>query len=176
MVGDARRAYRQYEFCRPQDPALSRELAEGARRGVVFIAPVGNEGGSGKRLYPAADENVIAVTATDRSDGIFKDANPCPVTCIAAPGVDVLVAEPGDAYGFLSGTSIAAAHVSGVVALLLDAKPDLELKAIRNLLFKTAKHLNPSDQDQASVAGIVDAYESLEAITAPVESSINSKP
>jgi hypothetical protein len=71
---------------------------------------------------------------------------------------------------------MAAAHVSGVVALLLDAKPDLELKAICNLLFKTAKHLNPGDQDQASVAGIVDAYEGLEAITAPVESSINSRP
>jgi hypothetical protein len=62
---------------------------------------------------------------------------------------------------------MAAAHVSGVVALLLDRKPDLELKAIRSLLFKTAKHLN-GDQDQVPVAGIVDAYESLEAITAPV--------
>jgi Subtilase family len=35
---------------------------------------------------------------------------------------------------------MAAAHISGVVALLLDAKPDLDLKAIRALLFKTAKH------------------------------------
>jgi hypothetical protein len=155
-------------FAGPQDPAMSRELADGARRGVVFIAPVGNEGGSAKPLYPAADENVIAVTATDRSDGVFKDANQCPVSCIAAPGVDVLAAEPGGAYGFLSGTSMAAAHVSGVVALLLDAKPDLTIQAIRNILFKTAKHLNPGDQDQASVAGIVDAYESLEAVSAPV--------
>ena len=69
---------------------------------------------------------------------------------------------------------MAAAHVSGVVALLLDAKPDLPLKAIRELLYKTAKHLNSGDQVQASdsnrasVAGIVDAYESLEAITAPI--------
>jgi subtilisin family serine protease len=155
-------------FVGPADPALSRELADGARRGVVFIAPVGNEGGSAKPLYPAADENVIAVTATDRNDGVFKDANQCPATCVAAPGVDVLVAEPGEAYGFLSGTSMAAAHVSGVVALLLDVKPDLDLKAIRDLLFKTAKHLNAGDKDQASVAGIVDAYESLEAISAPV--------
>ncbi len=161
-------------FAGPQDPGLSRELADGASRGVVFIAPVGNEGGSAKPLYPAADENVIAVTATDKSDSVFKDANQCPVTCVAAPGVDVLVAEPGGAYGFLSGTSMAAAHVSGVVALLLDAKPDLPLKAIRELLYKTAKHLNPGDQVQASdanrasVAGIVDAYESLEAITAPI--------
>ena len=155
-------------FAGPPDPALSRELAAGARRGIIFIAAVGNEGRSTKPLYPAADENVIAVTATDQSDRIFKEANDCPATCVAAPGVDVLVAEPGDAYGFLSGTSMAAAHVSGVVALLLDVKPDLNLKAIRNLLFKTARHLNPSNQNQASVAGVVDAYQSLEAISSPV--------
>ncbi len=155
-------------FAGPPDPGLSRELADGARRGVIFIAPVGNEGQSAKPLYPAAYENVIAVTATDRSDGVFKDANHCPATCVAAPGVDVLVALPGDAYGFLSGTSMAAAHVSGVVALLLDAKPDLELKVIRDLLFKTARHLNPGDPDQASVAGIVDAFESLKAVSALV--------
>jgi subtilisin family serine protease len=161
-------------FAGPEDQGLSRELADGASRGVVFIAPVGNEGGSAKPLYPAADDNVIAVTATDQSDSVFKDANQCPATCVAAPGVDVLVAEPGDAYGFLSGTSMAAAHVSGVVALLLDAKPDLPLKAIRDLLIKTAKHLNQGNQDQApvagqaSVAGIVDAYESLEAISTPI--------
>jgi subtilisin family serine protease len=155
-------------FAGPPDPDLSRELADGARRGVIFVAPVGNEGRSAKPLYPAAYENVIAVTATDRSDDVFKDANHCSATCVAAPGVDVLVAEPGDSYGFLSGTSMAAAHISGVVALLLDAKPDLDLKALRALLFKTVKHLNPGDPDQASVAGVVDAFESLKAVSAPV--------
>jgi subtilisin family serine protease len=154
-------------FAGPPDPALSRELAEGARRGEIFIAAVGNQGKSAKPLYPAADENVIAVTATDRNDQIFKDANQCPVACVAAPGVDVLVAKPGNAYGFLSGTSMAAAHVSGVVALLLDAKPDLTGKAIRALLFKAAKHLDTGDTTSASI-GMVDAYETLEAASAPV--------
>ncbi|HEY8032749.1 MAG TPA: S8 family serine peptidase [Methylocella sp.] len=153
-------------FTGPRDPALAREIADGARRGVIFVAAVGNEGRSAGPLYPAADENVIPVTATDRSDSVFEDANRCFATCVAAPGVDVLVAEPSDAYGFLSGTSMAAAHVSGVVALLLDAKPDLELKAIRGILFKTARHLNPGDPDQASIAGIVDAFESLKAASA----------
>ncbi|WOJ91630.1 S8 family serine peptidase (plasmid) [Methylocapsa polymorpha] len=155
-------------FAGPRDPALSRELAAGARRGMIFIAAVGNEGRSAKPLYPAADENVIAVTATDQSDNIFKDSNHCPTTCIAAPGVEVLVAEPDDAYGFLTGTSLAAAHVTGVAALLVDVKPDLTFNGIRTLLFKTARHLNPSAEDQESVAGIVDAYQSLKAIAATV--------
>jgi subtilisin family serine protease len=76
-------------FAGPPDPAPARELADGAHRGVVFIAAAGNEGREAKPLYPAADENVIAVTATDRSDRVFKDANHCPATCVAAPGVDV---------------------------------------------------------------------------------------
>jgi len=154
-------------FAGPPDPALSREIASGAHRGLIFIAAVGNEGKTGKPLYPAADENVIAVTATDKDDVVFKDANPCPTSCVAAPGVDILVAQPNGAYGFLSGTSIAAAHVSGVVALLLDVKPKLDLSAIRNLLFKTARRLTPSGQNQGFVVGIVDAYRSLEAISAP---------
>jgi subtilisin family serine protease len=118
----------------------------------------------GKALYPAADENVIAVTATDQSDGIFRDANRCPASCVAAPGVDVLVAEPGAAYGFLSGTSMAAAHVSGVAALLLDVMPNLDPKAVRNLLFKTARRLNSGEHEKV-VAGIVDAYQALKSIS-----------
>lgn len=147
-------------FAGPADPLLSRELAGGARAGLVFIAPVGNEGGSAAPLYPAADANVIAVTATDRGDGLFKAANRCPGACIAAPGVDVLVAEPGEAYGLLSGTSLAAAHVSGIAALLLDAKPDLDVEAIRGLLIKTARHPVPDGQ----TPGLVDAYAALEAL------------
>jgi subtilisin family serine protease len=147
-------------FAGPADPLLSRELAGGTREGLVFVAPVGNAGSSAAPLYPAADENVIAVTATDRSDGLFKDANHCPGACIAAPGVDVLVAEPGEAYGLLSGTSLAAAHVSGVAALLLDANPNLEVEAIRRLLIKTARH--PETVGRGT--GIADAYGALEVL------------
>ncbi|HUI21229.1 MAG TPA: S8 family serine peptidase [Methylocella sp.] len=78
----------------------------GAGHGLIFVAPVGNEGRSAKPLYPAAYEDVIAMT--NRGDGVFKEANLCPAACVAAPGVDVLVAEPGQAYGILSGTSMAA--------------------------------------------------------------------
>jgi subtilisin family serine protease len=113
-------------FAGPHDPDLSRELAEGSRRGVIFIAAVGNEGKAAKPSYPAAYEHVIPVTATDRADAIFKDASRCTRTCVAAPGVDILAAAPAGAYQYDSGTSMAAAQISGVVALLLDAKPDLE--------------------------------------------------
>ena len=153
-------------FAGPPDPDLSREVAEGLRRRVVFIAAVGNEGKAAKPSYPAAYENVIPVTATDRTDAVFKDASRCTTTCVAAPGVDIFAAAPAGAYRYDSGTSMAAAQISGVVALLLDAKPGLDPKAVRDLLVETAKHLSPPDPDGSSIAGIVDAYATLEAANA----------
>jgi hypothetical protein len=163
-------------FAGPRDPDLSRELAEGSRRSVIFIAAVGNEGKAAKPSYPAAYENVISVTATDRADAIFKDASRCTTTCVAAPGVDIYVAAPAGAYQYDSGTSMAAAQISGVVALLLDAKPDLDPKAVRDLLVQTAKPLSPPDADESSIAGIVDAYAMLEAAAAPGPLGENAAP
>jgi subtilisin family serine protease len=96
------------------------------------------------------------VTATDEVNGIFKKANHCSSTCVAAPGVDVVVG---------SGTSLAAAQVSGVVALLRDAKPDLTPKQVRELLFKAVKQISPTDPDEKLVVGVVDTYKALDAVT-----------
>ena len=163
-------------FAGPPDPYLSRAVSAGTRRRVIFIAAVGNEGKAAKPSYPAAYENVIPVTATDRTDAIFKDASRCTTTCVAAPGVDIFAAAPAGAYRYDSGTSMAAAQVTGVVALLLDAKPDLDPKTVRDLLVQTAKHLSPDDLDGSSIAGIVDAYAMLEAAAAPVPLGENAAP
>ena len=163
-------------FGGPPDPLVSREIAGGASRGVIVVASVGNEGKAAKPSYPAAYENVIPVTATDRLDAIFKDASRCTTTCVAAPGVDIFAAAPAGAYRYDSGTSMAAAQVSGLVALLLDAKPGLDPKAVLGLLVKTAKHLILADPDGSSIAGIVDAYAMLEAAAAlrPPEVSVSA--
>ena len=52
-------------FAGPRDPALHRALAAARKRGLVLVAAAGNGGAKSPPLYPAADENVIAVTATD---------------------------------------------------------------------------------------------------------------
>jgi subtilisin family serine protease len=163
-------------FAGPPDPDLSRELSAGAGRRVTFIAAVGNEGKAAKPSYPAAYEYVIPVTATDQSDAIFKDASRCTTTCVAAPGVDIYAAAPAGAYKYDSGTSMAAAEISGVVALLLDAKPGLDPKAVRDLLVQTAKHLSPADAEKSSIAGVVDAYAMLEAAAAAGPTVENAPP
>jgi subtilisin family serine protease len=152
-------------FAGPADPMLQRSLQAARRRGIVLVASVGNEGPNAAPLYPAADPNVIAVTATDANDRLFAGANRGSYVVVAAPGVDVLVPAPHAEYGLSTGTSVAAAHVSGVVALLLARKPNLDPDAIRALLKSSARAL-AGDPDNGGGAGIANAYEAIVAADA----------
>ena len=75
----------------------------------MLIAAAGNAGPNSPPLYPAADPNVIAVTATDTEDRLFSGANRGNHIAVAAPGVEILVPGTGGNYQFTTGTSVAAA-------------------------------------------------------------------
>jgi hypothetical protein len=148
-------------FAGPADPALQRMLAAAYDKGIVLIAAAGNAGPKSDPLYPAADPNVIAVTATDSDDHLFPLANRGRHISVAAPGVDIFVLAPGNEYVFTTGTSIAAAHVSGIVALLLEHKPSLKPGDIRAALTATAQPLGPPRPDSDFGAGLVNAYRAV---------------
>ena len=90
---------------------------------MVLIAAAGNFGPKSPPQYPAADPNVIAVSATDADDKMFTASNIGPHVAVAAPGVDILLPAPDSDYQLISGTSFSAAHVSGIAALMLERKP-----------------------------------------------------
>jgi hypothetical protein len=148
-------------FAGPQDRLMSRSLAGARSKGMVAIAAAGNGGARAAPLYPGADPNVIAVTATDAEDKLFPGANRGDYVAVAAPGVDVLAAEPEGRYAFSSGTSIAAAHVSGLVALLLEKRPDLDLEGVRKLLSDSAIDLGAKGRDPLFGAGRIDVPAAL---------------
>jgi subtilisin family serine protease len=148
-------------FAGPADPLLQRMLAAAYGRGLVLIAAAGNAGPQSEPLYPAADPDVIAVTATDSNDRLFKMANRGRYIAVAAPGVDILALAPADSYQITSGTSIAAAHVSGIAALLLERKPSLTAGDIRSILIASAKPLGPARPDSDFGAGLVNAYRAV---------------
>jgi subtilisin family serine protease len=148
-------------FAGPADPTLRRLLAAAYDKGIVLIAAAGNAGPQAEPLYPAADPNVIAVTATDSDDHIFKMANRGRYIAVAAPGVDILALAPGGAYQLSTGTSIAAAHVSGIAALLLERNPSLTPADIRAVLIATAKAPGPPVPDSDFGAGLVNAYRAV---------------
>src|SRR5262249_43275011 len=126
-------------FAGPSDPRLREALARVAKRGVVLVAAAGNAGPQSAPLFPAADPNVIAVTATDMDDKLFSGANRGNHIAVAAPGVDILAPSTGGTYQFTTGTSVASAQVSGVVALLLERNPSLTPPALRPILTPTAQ-------------------------------------
>ena len=100
-------------FAGPRDPSLERALKAAHDKGIVLIAAAGNAGPKSPPLYPGADPNVIAVTATDVNDKLFTGANRGRYIAVAAPGVDILVPAPDNTYQLTTGTSVASAEVSG---------------------------------------------------------------
>jgi subtilisin family serine protease len=151
-------------FVGPFDPVIQRSLAAAHKKGIVLVAAAGNAGPKSPPLFPASDPNVIAVAATDSGDKLFAQSNRGRHIAVAAPGVDLIVAAPGGGYQLSSGTSFAAAHVSGVAALLIERKPSTDAVAVRNALLTSAIDLGPKGRDDQFGAGLIDAFRAVVAI------------
>ena len=158
-------------FAGPSDPAIHRSLAAAHKKGIVLVAAAGNAGPKSPPLYPAADANVIAVSATDAADRLLEQSNRGRHIAVAAPGAQVLVAIPDGGYEVSSGTSYSAAEVSGVVALMLAHDDKLTPDKVRAVLLSTAKDIGPKGRDALFGAGLVDAYAALVAEGAPAMAS-----
>jgi subtilisin family serine protease len=159
-------------FAGPSDSELQLMIEAVRRSGIILIAAAGNAGPKSRPLYPAAYPDVIAVTATDIDDGLFEHANRGTHIAVEAPGVAILVAAPNEGYQMQSGTSFAAAQVSGVAALLLERNNKLDLEAIRRILTATARDLGAPGPDDRFGAGLVDALGAVEQ-AAPKESDVS---
>jgi hypothetical protein len=149
-------------FAGPKDPSLERVLKLAYDKGIVLIAAAGNAGPKSPPLYPGADPNVIAVTATDVDDKLFTGANRGKYISVAAPGVDILVPAPEGEYQITTGTSVAAAEVSGIVALLLERNPKLTPADVRRILTVSAKRLGPGERNDNFGSGLIDPFQALQ--------------
>jgi subtilisin family serine protease len=125
--------------------------------GIMVIASAGNHGPACETVLspPAIYEAVLSVGATNSSDVVVSYSSRGPVTVdgsnrikpdLVAPGSEVVSSWPGDTYLSLGGTSMAAPHVAGGVALLWSAEPELqgEIDESAQLLFSTAQLISSS--------------------------------
>ena len=125
----------------PPDPLLTRLIAKAIERGATVVAAAMD--GADAPGFPASLPLVIGVVASDSHNDV-QSGDRDRATMLAAPGVEILTTAPPHAYAFLSGTSLAAAHVSGVVALLLQREPRMSPSQVRLVLFATARPVTAS--------------------------------
>ncbi|MHC4643601.1 MAG: S8 family serine peptidase, partial [Planctomycetota bacterium] len=162
---------------------LEEAIAYSYNRGVTLIASAGNDGIGGVS-YPAAyDDYVIAVSATRYDETLAYYSNHGLSIDLAAPGGDLNVDQNGDGYGdgilqqtyktdgyntilwgygFMEGTSMAAAHVSGIAALLIANGNATSPAEVRQALEFTAEDKGSAGWDIRYGWGIVDAYAALQ--------------
>ena len=140
---------------------LSDAIANAQSHGDIFVAAAGNysQNNDTQPTYPASFplDNVVSVAATDRNNQLagFSDYGATTVQ-LGAPGVDILSTKPGNTYGTLSGTSQAAPHVAGVLALVWSIHPEWTYKQVINQVLNTV-HKIPSLAGKTTTGGIVDA-------------------
>ena len=125
--------------------------------GVLLVAAAGNSGPCSDCVgYPAAEPEVIAVSATDSNDDLASFSSTGPEVELAAPGVDILSTLPGG-YGKLSGTSMSCPHVAGAGGQLM-ANGYTNTEA-RNQLGSTAEDIGLSENEQGN--GLLDVAAAL---------------
>jgi hypothetical protein len=128
----------------PSDPLLDKLLLQLLEERRVVVAALPPDGST--RGFPDSAPGVLVVRVSGPT--------PAPPGVLSAPGTDILTTQPGGGYDFTSGSSMAAAHVSGIVALLLSISPNLDPNSIRELLLSSSKVVGGMRQVDAAAAVI----------------------
>lgn len=105
--------------------------------GIATVIAAGNSGSTNGIAGPACISSAVSVGATDKSDVIASYSNISSLVSLLAPGSSIYSSMPGGSYQYLSGTSMAAPHVSGAWAAVRSAHPTATVADILNALVAT---------------------------------------
>lgn len=149
-------------------------IAEASRKGAIVVAAAGNYNRDTKHFQPANCPNVITVAANNRSGVLASYSNYGDTVDILAPGGELSPNSDGvlslvhpsagdNGYAYNSGTSMAAPHVSGVVALMASQRSSLAYEPVVEVLSVTARHTDgqcPQGR-RCGDAGLLDAARAI---------------
>jgi len=154
--------------------------------GILPVFAAGNFGpGIATSASPANNPAAFAVGATDNDDLLFSGSSRGPSACgepetifpdLVAPGVDIRTSDLFGLYTQRTGTSLAAPHIAGALALLLDAFPDISADEQEQALRNSAVDLGAPGADNESGYGRVDVLAAYDWLTARPDFSIAAAP
>lgn len=153
--------------------ALTRIVGEAFNRGILVVAPVGNEGTTQANI-PAALPHVLAVGAISDSLGTRSTfSNVGSWVDLMAPGQGMTVPAPRkfcpQGYGLASGTSFAAPAVAAAAAMIAAARPELTPQQRFDVLRKTARDVSLGGRDDETGFGVLDVAAALTAPAPAIE-------
>lgn len=114
----------------PRDPLLEALVRVALERKLIVV------GAAGSQPFPAAVPGVLAIRSFSPTGELAT---------LSAPGDEILSTVPGGSFDFFTGSSVAAAHVSGIAALVLEHRPQLGSAELQGLLSRNT-HSNPGHQ------------------------------
>jgi len=170
---------------RGYDPVFTRLVDLLVSRDIVPVFAIGNEGPNTSRS-PGNYSQSLAVGAVDPhsrtavfsgSEHFDRKDDPDKPDCVA-PGVQVISAKPGGGWQEMDGTSMATPHVAGVVALLLEAKPDAASPAIRKAILDSAQDITgePALRHGRGMVRPLEALKLLTGVRTAVPASATARP
>lgn len=155
-------------------------LHKATRQGATIVSSAGNNQVAGSPVsLPASLHNVIAVGAVDETETVTNFSNLRHYVDVVAPGMMIVSTFPRPltssddedglpvGYAYRPGTSMAAPHVAGVVALMKEVNPGLSPCEVQAILEKTAVDLGIPGKDPQYGSGLVDAHAAVLAAADP---------
>ena len=137
-----------------QNQLMQLFINKAIERGMVLVAAAGNNGPTAQPVWPAANSNVVAVTAIDHTLNIYKNANQGNYIDFAAPGVNILT---NTTSGLIrqTGTSFSTPYVTAAVALLIQVGFEANADIMRKNLHQYVVDLGNSGKDRIFGAGLI---------------------
>lgn len=130
-------------------------------KGAVTVLAAGNDA-----IDPGWPDfsSFLAVAATDANDSAAWFSNKGNFIDLAAPGVDIVTTYTGSSYAYASGTSLSAPIVTGALALMFGAKPDLSVAEAKTVLLQNADDLGEAGEDIIFGAGRLNVKKAIDAL------------
>ena len=132
------------------------------KKGCIVIVAAGNSSMDAARYSPANSRGVIAVAATDENSlkASFTNTVENIKFGISAPGVNIMSTLPNDEYKALSGTSMAAPHVAGLIAVMKSLRPELDTREAYDIINKTGAEV----EDHFQIGRMMQPYDAVKML------------